>query len=68
MCGAKPPKQATPAAAPPPPAEPPTAPVIDAGAASEKNILTAKRKGRSSLRIDLASSAPSGGSGLNIPV
>jgi hypothetical protein len=66
MCTAKQPKAQTPAAAPPPPADPAKAPVVDAGAASEKNLLAAKRAGRSSLRIDRTSGS-TGGSGLNIP-
>ena len=63
----KQPQTETPAAAPPPPADPATAPVVDSGAASEKNLVNAKRAGRRSLRIDLASSGPAGGSGLSIP-
>jgi hypothetical protein len=68
MCmGSKTPKSEPPAAAPAPPAEPPVAPVLNETAASDRNLLTAARAGRSSLRIDKATSGPAGGSGLTIP-
>lgn len=68
MCTPKQQQVQNPAAAAPPPPDPAMAPVVDAGAASQKNLLASKRAGRKSLRIDLASSGPAGGSGLNIPV
>jgi len=68
MCGGgSPPPPAPPAPAPPPPEEPPMAPVLNETAANERNVISGSRSGRNSLRIDRATSAPSGGSGLNIP-
>jgi hypothetical protein len=67
MGGSKPKAADPPAPAPPPPADPPTAPVVNETAASERNVLTSAKRGRGSLRIDLAASGPSGGSGLSVP-
>lgn len=71
MCGGKSPAPPpTPAAAPPPAAEAPVAPVVnETGGANEQSNAATKSKGRSSLRIDLASANPAdSGTGLNIPV
>ena len=68
MCNSKTPATQNPGAAPPPTEDPAAAPVVDGGAASAENLLNAKRAGRKSLRIDLASAVPTGGTGLNIPV
>lgn len=66
MGKSKPPQE--PAAAPAPPSDPPTAPVLNETSASDRMLLTSSRKGRGSLRIDRATSGPTGGSGLSIPV
>jgi hypothetical protein len=66
MCGmGGTPKAESPAPPPAPPMEAPIAPVIDETA--DKSDLASKRKGRNSLRIDLASaSSLGGGSGLSL--
>ena len=69
MCAGRPKIPPPPAPPPPPPADPPTAPVVNETAASDRNLVNARRRGRRSLRIDLAGVTGSGdGSGLNIPV
>lgn len=68
MCMGKPKPAPTPAPAPPPPADPPAAPIVDKTNASDQSVASANRAGRGSLRVDLAQSVGSSGSGLNIPV
>lgn len=66
MCGGAPKiEPAKPAPAPPAP-PPPETPIPVQTAVP--NTTDKKRKGRDALRIDLASTVPSGSSGLNIPV
>jgi hypothetical protein len=67
MGGGTPKPAPTPAAAPAPPREDPVAPVVNEKSANDQNNLSASRRGTSSLRINLASAAPSGGSGVNVP-
>jgi hypothetical protein len=59
------PKAPPPPPPPPPPAPPVKAPELDT-VANEKDTASMK-KGRQSLRIDLANNAPTEGTGLNIP-
>lgn len=68
MCfGSKTPKSDPPAPEPAPPMEPPAAPVVNETTASDRTLISSKRAGRGSLRIDRASADPAGGSGLTIP-
>jgi hypothetical protein len=55
-----------PATPPAPPGEAPRAPIFGAEG-SDSAATRAARRGRSALRIDLASGGLSGGTGLNIP-
>lgn len=70
MCmGSRPKPAPPPAPAPPPPEDPPVAPVVNETAASDRNLVAARRRGRRSLRIDLAGATTNNsGTGLNIPV
>jgi hypothetical protein len=63
----------TPKIPPPPAAAPPQptveAPVLTTGGDSQRGALNTKRRGRSSLRIDLTSPRVAGGAGgTNVPV
>jgi len=61
------PPQATPAAAPAPAPAAPVAPVVNGAVANNENLMAANSAGSNGFRIDKASSAVTGGSGLNIP-
>lgn len=70
MCVGSAPKVEAPRAVPPAPAPPPAPDLSPVQPAVEDATPSTerKRKGRDALRIDRTSTAPSGSSGLNIPL